>query len=372
MHNDKREHVATDADAKYDTQFEGDDFAFTLNVSEGSTAVGTVTVQLQAKVTLDNALFIVNKDTGALTRVKGIKQFDKITNNNAYNTVTWHDGTDGSEDKAGTRLVDMLVWFDTRYGAVGTQTYPAENPNVYVAGAEYLIRVAASEQIPKMYITLPVDDTATKLRLRGTGGERVIQSNGTPWQTAQYFNTAHTKRTDTAQGVNVPKAFLSGAFFNMRRGILQLENNITIQGRDIFDNTIYTQLIEIQSGSLIMKNGSVLTGHTGITTVNSDNNVLVLQNEIYNGRNSLFQMEGGEIRGNTSIDAITRFTQNLVNGTTGQNSGPGRFVKTGGIIAENTNSKEVSANRVLFATLGFTTKPENCISIPDTQEFIIP
>jgi hypothetical protein len=79
VHNDKRANVVTDVDAYYDTQFEGDDFAFELHVSEAEKGSKTVTVNLRADVTLDNALFVVDTATGALSRVTGIKQYTGIT-----------------------------------------------------------------------------------------------------------------------------------------------------------------------------------------------------------------------------------------------------------------------------------------------------
>jgi hypothetical protein len=60
VHNDKRNgtfsdgngNSTTDVDAYYDTQFEGDDFAFELHVSEAEKDSKTVTVNLRVDVTL--------------------------------------------------------------------------------------------------------------------------------------------------------------------------------------------------------------------------------------------------------------------------------------------------------------------------------
>jgi hypothetical protein len=340
MHNDKREHVATDADAKYDTQFEGDDFAFTLNVSEGSAAVGTVTVQLQAKVTLDNALFIVNKDTGELTRVDVPKSYSNITyHGSQLKPITW-------TDTPGTRFIDMLVWFDTHYGAFMDGTADADiggTANAYQKGAEYLIRVAEDEAIPWVYVTMPLEDNATKLRLRGAGAQRVISAAAGKYSNAQYYNcTLHGRSANT--GIAVPSAAnATRGIINMGRGILQLENNITIRGDDTYDGTNrHRILLQIGlPGTLIMKEGAILTGHTGNQASYSDTVIFLNGTVVTSSDVPCFKMEGGAIRDNRLIGSVIR--------SEGNSSKSGLIQKTGGLITGNTGvNTETPANIVLF------------------------
>jgi hypothetical protein len=281
----------------------------------------------------------VDTATGALSRVTGIKQFNAITRT-TKGPVTWNDGTGGRDDRAGTRLLDMLVWFDTQYGAA------TGSPNQYEKGAEYLIRVTEDEQLPVMWIILPEDDTATTLRLRGTGTERKTSSDGSAWVSAQYFNTAHNNQSASASGVNYPKVNDSnGGFFNMRRGILQLEKNITIQGRNSWAQTVYARLLQIgRQTTLVMKEGSALKGHTGLGT-DGDTDTVIYAEENAN-KPAYIKIEGGEISGNTAVMAIVRYA--TLPGTTYY----GRFHQTGGVIKNNTDrlGNEETPKQVLFGT----------------------
>jgi hypothetical protein len=317
VHNDKRDDVATDADAKYDTQFEGDDFTMTLNVAEGSSAK-TVTVQLRAEVTLDNALFVVNTTTGALSRVTGIKHITDINGGN----ITW------DETAPGTELLDMLVWADKNYLLADNGT------------GEYLVRAAnvGNETFPMMIFTFAENNTSTKLRLRGTGKEQIIKWNGTSKKngTRYYYNAAastnESKPGNTSSDIQ--------GFIAMRRGTLQLEKNITIQGASTYDTNASKYLIAVANGPLIMKEGAALTKHTGSgsKSTSSCNNVLIY---LY-GASALFRMEGGEISENTDIMGIAYFTST---------AGPaGSFLQTGGAIKNNTapSGYDTPITRVLY------------------------
>jgi uncharacterized repeat protein (TIGR02543 family) len=329
----------------YDTQFEGDDFQFTLAVSGG----GTVTVNLRADVTLDNALFVVNTTTGVLSRVSGIKQFNAITEQ-TLNSVTWYDGTGGTEDWTGTSLLDMLVWFDTHYAAAGGQSYAS--PNAYVQGGEYLIRVVEDALIPVVILTMPVGDATTKLRLRGTGGERKIASDGTELLQTRYFNTAHQTGSDTSATINKPSTASLKAntgLFVMRRGVLQLENHITFQGNALYNNQkYYSYLLQVHLGTLIMKDGSAVKGH-----VRSDKESYGYMSIYLAGNGtpwSWFLMEGGEISDHTGVGSVIRF-EAIAHATA---SPVNRFQKTGGTIGGN------ESNRILFGS-SLTTNADKCV-----------
>jgi hypothetical protein len=115
--------------------------------------------------------------------------------------------------------------------------------------------------------------------------------------------------------------------FIMRRGVLQLERNITMQGSATYNQNNFPMLLQVQHGTLIMKDGSAIKGHTGVgvSTSYSDSAVYI------SGTGtpwSWFLMEGGEISGNTKMGCVIRF-EAVAHATT---SPKFRFQKTGGII----------------------------------------
>jgi hypothetical protein len=236
----------------------------------------------------------------------------------------------------------MLVWFDTRYGAAGGQTYDEASPNAYERGVEYLIRVAADEQIPMVTLTMPIGDTTTKLRLRGTGAERKISSNGTALLSTQYFNTGHQVQTDT-NSVAINKPSLSGiaarGLLLMRRGVLQLEKHITMQGLSTFDQNVYSSLVQVHHGTLIMKDGAAVKGHTGGGSTDSYGDMPIYLSGTGTPW-SWFLMEGGEISGTTKSGCIIRF-EAVAHATS---SPKNRFQKTGGTIGENTMNRILTGN----------------------------
>jgi hypothetical protein len=276
VHNDKRENVATDVDAKYDTQFEGDDFRFMLSVDSH-----TVTVQLRADVTLDNALFVVDTATGALSRVDGIKHITNISDG----TVTW-DNTE-----PGTGLLDLLVWADQNYLLADGGT------------GEYLVRAAnvGNETFPMMILTFAENNTTTKLRLRGTNGEQVIKWDGQSKMTnsIRYYNTAASTNAATPGNTHTDMQGL----INIRGGTLQLEKNITIKGAGANDaNACRFLIVAARNGNLIMKNGSAVKDFIG----SGANKALGAPIRILGRGNpytGTFGMEGGEISGHTSTTA---------------------------------------------------------------------
>jgi hypothetical protein len=343
-HNDRWYGAATDANAKYDTQFEwNDDFQFTLNVREGAKNTGTVTVNLghYDDIALDNALFIVDKASGALTRVAVPKTYKGLDSGSAIRPILW-------EDRPGTRLIDMLVWFDTHYGAFREGTDPADiggTAGAYQEGAEYLIRLAADETIPCVYLTMPVGDTNTKLRLRGVGGRRVISPTpgiNIAYGPNYYFNCTLHHDALTNDALNTPPTHEAyRGLITMRRGILQLEQNITLKGDSTYQSPArHRFMIHIgPGGTLVMKEGAVVEQHTGGSasigdTGDAGDAVMVMSG------GSTFKMEGGTIRDNRRCGSVVRFDSP---------SAGGIFQKTGGLLTGNTGiNTETPANIVRF------------------------
>jgi hypothetical protein len=324
VHNDKRSNVATDVDAKYDTQFEGDDFRFTLSVDSH-----TVTVNLRADVTLDNALFVVDTATGALSRVDGIKQASIAT---PSQVVTWGD-------EPGTRLLDLLVWADQNY-------LLADDGN-----GEYLVRLAnvGNETLRMMIFTFAENNTTTKLRLRGTNGEQIIK-----WDTqsktnngGRYFNTAAS--TNAAKPSNT-STDLQG-LINIRGGTLQLEKNITIKGNsELYDSIACRFLImAARNGNLIMKNGSAVKDFVG-AGANKGLGAPIYILGSGNPYTGTFVMEGGEISGHTNATAAVWLAGTLQKEVSLPYTNI--FIKTGGSIQNNfaEGSGSDTRNRIFFGT----------------------
>jgi hypothetical protein len=169
-------------DEWYDSTFEGDNFQFTLNVSEPGKDGKTVTVNLKQKVDLSTAAVFIVREDHTLERQTGIKRFADISNAGLNSHKVNFD------DSPGTRLIDMLVWVDQNL----------DN------NTEYLVRVVASEEMWPVYITYTREDgeyatlypsVATgKVRLRGAGSTpRVIKSitgvetNKIPYKYFKYY-----------------------------------------------------------------------------------------------------------------------------------------------------------------------------------------
>jgi hypothetical protein len=344
-HNDRWYGAATDANARYDTQFEwNDDFQFTLNVQEGAEIIGTVTVNLghYDDIALDNALFIVDKASGALTRVAVPKSYKGLASGSAIRPILW-------EDRPGIRLIDMLVWFDTHYGAFREGVNPANiggTVSAYQEGAEYLIRVAADETIPCVYLTMPVGDTNTKLRLRGVGGQRVISptpSINIAYDPNYYYNCTLHNQASTNDALNTPPNNEPyKGIITMRRGILQLEQNITLRGDSTHQSPQrHRFMIHMgPGGTLVMKEGAVIEQHTGNSLASIGDAWGAGDAVIVMSGGSTFKMEGGAIRDNRMCGSVVHFDSP---------SAGGIFQKTGGVITGNTGKNtETPANIVRF------------------------
>jgi hypothetical protein len=276
-------------DEWYDSTFEGDDFNFTLTVTETGKGARTVNVNLRHSVKNEAAVFIARYDgenfTG-LERVTGIKRYNGITKAGSNGHTVNFTGD------AGTRLIDMLVHVD----------YYLDT------SVEYLVRITADERIPKVVFTYPTNNSGSshlasygawpgKIRLRGTGSAaRVIEHDGTAATNNEYIKYVGPNHKDNTPQPLTGGSFMVG-FINIARGTLQLEKNITIKGSGKYDGSKYGSLINLFQGHLIMKDGAALTNNDTLTAssgtiyVTPPNN---LNTELF----PMFTMEGGEIYGN--------------------------------------------------------------------------
>jgi uncharacterized repeat protein (TIGR02543 family) len=144
---------------------------------------------------------------------------------------------------------------------------------------------------------------AGNLTIIGIDAERTIQ---------YYFN---------GEGTGSPFITVNNA-----NASLTLGNNITLRGI----NASNYPLVNVTGGTLTMKTGSKITGHT-----NQENP----SGAVYiNGTNARFVMDGGEISGNKSINMSGDTTGgvNIRNG--------GTFVMSGGTIRNNTSHYSVENN----------------------------
>jgi hypothetical protein len=194
--------------------------------------------------------------------------------------------------------------------------------------------------------------------------ERVIKSDGSKMASTQYFNTnLHIYSATTS--IASPTIGQSTGHFTMRRGILQLERNITIQGRDAFDSTIYSRLLQ-PVGTLIMKDGSAVKEWVGNGSTNVAGPIYITQNS--GDPYSRFIMEGGEISGCTKTGMVVHFST-LAHSNYPKN----RFVKTGGRIISNTASDGTTPkNMVLFGTTFSPTAAEGYFAVEEGAIYFRP
>jgi hypothetical protein len=320
---------------RLDTQFAGGDFAFTLNVAETGRTGKTIGVSLRSDITPDMAVFKVSGD-GELTRETGVKMWTRSR------AVSPREVVFGEEE--GTRLIDMLVHVD-------------QNREL---GDEYLIRVAADEQIPQVVLTFPLNDTVTRLRLRGTGGERIISYNNTI--NDQYRYAGFNLYPGPDDLLDRPSEANWRGLIVQRRGILQLEQDITIQG---VDTNHITCLLQPSKGTLVMKAGSAVKGHRG---ANASPICAPIFLHDSNGR-SWFKMEGGEISGNTNLWSVVSFSagDNIKTGVP-----PGRFQKTGGLIRDNYDRDGLLSSLVVFGEGTNNINPNFSFKVDNTREYFVP
>jgi hypothetical protein len=255
---------------KLENQFGTDEtLSFTLNVSEPGKASKTIAVTLPVRPKLSGvAVFTVAAD-GELTRVAGVKHWDR----NAKNFT----------DDDATELLDALAWID----------HNAEN------NAEYLVRVEAeTTKLPQ--VLLSCRNQAVTIRLRGYGsGQRVIT-----------FDETLSNRTKAYKGPNnlTCSSSKNSGFINVGATddnadtipatnisiTLQLEDKITLKSMENRSSNVYNPLICIRiKSTLILKDGSIITGLT-----NASSGVILVEAK-ENDQSGVVYMYGGSITGNT-------------------------------------------------------------------------
>jgi predicted outer membrane repeat protein len=201
-----------------------------------------------------------------------------------------------------------------------------------VSGDDFYIVLGANESASPM--NLNYSGKTVGITLLGSGGERTIT----------LLNS-------------------SGSLFIIRTGVtLTLDKNITLYG----GNTDFTALVLLDSGNLIINNGTKITGNTNISSVcvRVNRGTVIMNGGTINGNtsessgggvyvdlNGTFIMNGGTINGNTSnsgggIYSSGSFTMygGVISGNTSENNGGGVYVYVngtftmyGGVISGNTS-----------------------------------
>ncbi|GHT96350.1 hypothetical protein FACS1894141_6410 [Spirochaetia bacterium] len=220
----------------------------------------------------------------------------------------WKDGGGTAYTAGASYTVNANVTFTAQWTTSGPVTIPATT----VAGAllwldshvadqtEYIIELAGNESIDPETIYYP-GKTVT-ITLRGGSSERTVSLNSV------------------------------GSLFTVRSGVtLVLDSNITLRGiSGITKNT--TSLVSVSGGTLVMNDGSKITGNTNRSSSTSSPSY---GGGVYVG-NGVFTMTGGIISDNT-VDCVYAAYGGGVyvdNGT---------FTMSGGIISNNEASSQSSS-----------------------------
>jgi hypothetical protein len=144
----------------------------------------------------------------------------------------------------------------------------------------------------------------------------------------------------------------------MRRGVLQLEKDITIRDITKSSNT-YALLLSVGHGALIMKDGSAVKGWVGDGSSNVTAPIYLFPGDATPFPR--FIMDGGEISGCTKTGMVVNFA--AVAHVSGSKN---RFIKTGGRIINNTaNDGTTPKNIVLFGTSYTNNAANNNFTIED-------
>jgi hypothetical protein len=330
-----------DTTNRIDTKFGGGEFAFTLNVTEAGKnplAVG-VTVTVPPENLTGTAVFTV-ADDGTLTRVQGIKHYTYSLDADNFDTFT--EGTDPANC-----LLDALIWADKN-----------ANDNY-----EYLIRVEKDETLPLVQLTAN-EKTNVTFRLRGFGSERRISHNK-DWINTSANNAAwySQKRENGITGfLNVG---IKGNNTKLYNTVLQIEDNITLQGRNLTANDSYRCMVYVTSlgSKFVMKNGSRITGHNVVGSL-SDCAVIYTHaknsNETYLG---YFRMDGGEISSNTIDSSYNNVA--IIYVVSSDKKAVGTFIKTGRRIINNMPRNNVHIGSGAQIKLEFTNDNQ-------TQQYNLP
>jgi len=217
-----------------------------------------------------NTLTLSNESGDITTTVTRINsgsdtKLTKITRDNKSKTTS---GSKGGRRKTvpGKGLAEKLIWLESN----------AES------GGSYIFEVRTNESIDPKELTFGGRSDVT-ITLKGVGSNRAISLSS------------------------------NGSMFTIGSGITLVLDTITLYGRSNNDSSMVDV---IAGGTLIMNNGSIITGNT--TAYNGGG--------VYVGDKGTFTMNGGEISGNTGRDGGGVYV--LRNAT---------FTMSGGKISGNTN-----------------------------------
>jgi hypothetical protein len=267
--------------------FEGGRLSFTLTVAESGQTDKTVTVTLIVETYKTGAaVFHITRD--------GNEKVTAMTRVDTAGGTTYEPdevGTSGSNKNASpesfTSLKLALVWLDR---------------NMDTNANEYLIRLdAKTAKIPRINIGgAPTSKAQQIVRLRGMGeNEHIITHDGN--DSLVYHRANNSYYSDTG----LITLFGGGSTISSTIPLLifRLEKGITIKGNA--DNTAvssyYKTLINIMGNStLIMDEGSKLTGHYAASDTVYNNSVIFVDYDNNNGQKilNLIINAGAQISGN--------------------------------------------------------------------------
>jgi hypothetical protein len=136
-----------------------------------------------------------------------------------------------------------------------------------VANTDYLIRVEEDDPLPRVFLAAGNQENVT-IRLRGHGGERRLK-NDNDKSNNSYDSTVHTPAYLTSKGWGFFTIGQTNGNVDNKELFFILENNITVEGVGVgtTPSLSYNSLIYVErNATLVMKQGSKLTGHTTTTT----------------------------------------------------------------------------------------------------------
>jgi hypothetical protein len=331
----------------YELMFEGGSLSFTLTVSETGKVSKTVTVTLTVTPNLTGvAVFRVTRPggdagitadmtaaqaeawarDGSLTRITGIHKWNQPTNIVDFQLAPGFWETGSAEG-----LLDALAWVDQN----------AQD------GEEYLIRLEKNEPIPKIHLACNWRDNIT-IRFRGIGAERTITHNGSTLADSYgLHNPSLSPSWDSTASMylfNIGGVGTSGSDYALVNLFLEQNVTITLAGVTLNDNLRGIANVRKAGSSVVMLNGSKLTG---VVASSGSTGKFVIDARQGNDASSAasFFMFGGEITGNTVTEQGV-IASRTVDTYAGSNK---LFVKKGGSISGNINNSDgAPANKIYF------------------------
>ena len=222
-----------------------------------------------------------------------------------YNFVGWYNGETlwDFDASAVTENITLKAKWTADFNLTRIESIPANDITAAIIYAnanstgveEYTLLLDANVLSGEQSL----NSANVKLTIIGIGAERFITANSTS-----------------------PIALLSDRLFSIdgNNANLTIGQNITLMGRSGINSNGH--IIYVQRGSLIMCNGSKITGHKPGQSGYIGHTVLI------EGKNAAFKMEGGEISGN-DVSSSYQVVSVCDGGT---------FDMSGGSIADNNNN----------------------------------